>query len=102
MAEFVTMKVSHLDLVTLLTQVGTNIKDGGRWAMVGVATREQGEAIIKALHLLEVKGREITVKWKEEGMWACPDPTCGKSNFDIRDDCVRCGLNKIKFAKIRA
>ena len=49
-----------------------------------------------------MKGREITVKWKEEGMWICPDPTCAKSNFDIRDDCVRCGLNKSKFAKSRA
>ena len=47
--------------------------------------------------LSQVKGREITVKWKEEGMWTCPDPACAKSNFDERPECVRCGLLKSKF-----
>ena len=41
-----------------------------------------------------VKGREITVKWKEEGMWTCKDPSCGKSNFDIQVECVRCKLKR--------
>ena len=41
-----------------------------------------------------MKGREITVKWKEEGMWTCHDPSCGKSNFDICVECVRCKLKK--------
>jgi hypothetical protein len=49
--------------------------------------------------LREVKGREITVKWKEEGMWTCPDPTCAKSNFDEREECVQCKLPKSKFVK---
>ena len=44
----------------------------------------------------EVKGREITVKWKEEGMWTCKDPSCGKSNFDIQVECVRCKLKRNK------
>ena len=42
----------------------------------------------------EVKGEEITVKWKEEGMWTCKDPSCGKSNFDIQVECVRCKLKR--------
>ena len=41
-----------------------------------------------------MKGREITVKWKEEGMWTCKDPSCGKSNFDIQVECVRCKLKR--------
>ena len=49
------------------------------------------------LRLSQVKGREITVKWKEEGMWTCPDPACAKSNFDERPECIRCGLNRSKF-----
>ena len=47
----------------------------------------------------EVKGREITVKWKEEGMWTCKDPSCGKSNFDIQVECVRCKLKRHKWIR---
>ena len=47
----------------------------------------------------EVKGREITVKWKEEGMWTCKDPSCGKSNFDIQLECVRCKLKRHKWIR---
>jgi hypothetical protein len=79
-------------------RVGCNIKDGGKWAMLAMESRAGGEAVIAGLHLTEVKGREITVKWKEEGMWTCPDPVCGKSNFDDRDECVRCKLTKSKFS----
>jgi hypothetical protein len=37
------------------------------------------------------------VKWKEEGMWTCEDPTCAKSNFDEREECVQGKLPKSKF-----
>ena len=37
--------------------------------------------------MTELKGREIVVKWKEEGMWICADPTCRKMNFEERDAC---------------
>ena len=79
-------------------RIGSNIKDGGKWAMLSMETRAGGEAVIEGLHLKEVKGREIIVKWKEEGMWTCPDPTCAKSNFDVTEVCVQCKLPKSKFA----
>jgi hypothetical protein len=93
--------------------VGCNVKDGGKWAMLSMESKAAGEAVIGELHLRsllltllsvleqlrEVKGREITVKWKEEGMWTCPDPTCAKSNFDEREECVQCKLPKSKFVK---
>jgi len=77
-------------------KVGVNVKDGGKYAFLGMESREAGDAVIEALHLQEVKGREITVKWKEEGMWTCKDPSCGKSNFDIQVECVRCKLKRHK------
>ena len=78
--------------------------DGGKFALVGMESREGGEAVISALHLTEVKDREITVRWKEaerevlKGMWTCPDPACRKINFDKQDKCFRCGLNRGRFA----
>ena len=30
---------------------------------------------------MEVKGREIFVKWRDDGVWLCPDPTCQARNF---------------------
>ena len=77
----------------MILQVGT-CNDGGKWAILNMVEKEGGERIIQGLHLTEVKGREITVKWKEEGMWTCHDPSCGKSNFDICVECVRCKLKK--------
>lgn len=79
-------------------RLGTNVKDGGKWAMVAMGSREGGQSVIAGLHLKEIKGREITVKWKEEGMWTCPDPACGKSNFDERDQCIRCKMLKSKIS----
>ena len=74
-------------------RIGSN-HDGGKWAMLNMGDKEQGQRIIDGLHLFELKGREITVKWKEEGMWTCPDPTCRKMNFDERDACIQCRLKK--------
>eukprot|EP00092_Neocalanus_flemingeri_P094610 GFUD01120310.1.p1 GENE.GFUD01120310.1~~GFUD01120310.1.p1 ORF type:complete len:157 (+),score=53.31 GFUD01120310.1:57-527(+) len=78
---------------------GTNY-DGGKWAILNMVDKEGGENVIKGLHMTEMKGREIVVKWKEEGMWTCADPTCRKSNFDERDACVQCRLplKKMKVA----
>ena len=36
-------------------KVGVNIKDGGKWAMLGMDSKEGGEAVIKGLHLYEVQ-----------------------------------------------
>ena len=44
-------------------------RDGGKWAMVNVRDKEEGQKIIDGLHMSQLKGRELTVKWKEEGMW---------------------------------
>ena len=62
--------------------------------MVGMEDRAGGEAVIRALHQRQVEGRAVTVKWKEEGMWTCPDPTCGKANFEDRERCVACRLRR--------
>ena len=72
-------------------KVGTCM-DGGKWALLNMEDKEGGENVIKGLHMMEMKGREITVKWKEEGMWMCADPSCKKMNFDERDACVQCRL----------
>ena len=32
---------------------------------------------------MEMKGREITVKWAGEGMWTCLDPACNKKNHEV-------------------
>ena len=72
-------------------KVGANM-DGGKWAILNMVDKEGGENVIKELHMTELKGREIVVKWKEEGMWTCADPTCRKMNFEERDACVQCRL----------
>ena len=74
-------------------RIGTNY-DGGKWAMLNMVDKEQGQKVIDGLHMFELKGREIIVKWKEEGMWTCADPTCRKMNFDERDACIQCRLKK--------
>ena len=66
-------------------------------------SKEGGEAVIRALHLTEVKDRAITARWKEErevlqGTWTCPDPACRKANFDGQGRCFRCGLDRARFA----
>ena len=35
----------------------------------------------RVLDEMEVKGREIFVKWRDDGVWICPDPTCQTRNF---------------------
>ena len=35
----------------------------------------------RVLDEMEVKGREIFVKWRDDGVWICPDPTCQARNF---------------------
>ena len=72
-------------------KVGTNM-DGAKWAVLNMLDKEGGENVIRGLHMTELKGREIVVKWKEEGMWTCADPTCRKMNFEERDACVQCRL----------
>lgn len=74
-------------------RIGSNY-DGGKWAMLNMVDKEQGQSVIDGLHMFELKGREIIVKWKEEGMWTCADPTCRKMNFDERDACIQCRLKK--------
>ena len=73
-------------------------KLGSRWALVNMETREGGETVIKALDEVEVKGREIYVKWRDSGMWTCPDPSCGQKNFLSNDACFRC---KFPFEKVK-
>ena len=68
--------------------------DGGKWAFVNLEKRETGEAAIKELHDFSMKGREIMVKWAEEGMWTCRDPVCNKKNQDYLEVCVQCKLSK--------
>ena len=65
-------------------------KFGSRWALVNLETKEGGEKVIKALDEQEVKGREIFVKWRDDGMWTCPDPSCGAKNFMTAEACFRC------------
>ena len=69
-----------------------NMKFGAKWAVLNMVDKEGGENVIRGLHMTELKGREIVVKWKEEGMWTCADPTCRKMNFEERDVCVQCRL----------
>jgi len=47
--------------------------------------------ITKELKGEEVKGREITIKLKDEGMWRCPVPDCNKRNFETNPNCLECG-----------
>merc|ERR1712150_168801 len=72
-------------------KVGTSV-DGSKWAFVNLNTKEEAVNAIKALKGEEVKGREITVKLKDEGMWRCPDPSCNKRNFENMANCVECDL----------
>ena len=60
--------------------------------------KEGGTKAIKMLDEQEVKGREIFVKWKDDGMWTCPDPSCGNKNFLTSEACFRCRYpaNKLK------
>ena len=69
-------------------------RDGGKWAMVNVRDKEEGQKIIDGLHMSQLKGRELTVKWNEEGMWKCRDPSCRKWNFEEREKCIKCNLKK--------
>ena len=48
-------------------RIGSNY-DGGKWAMLNMVDKEQGQSVIDGLHMFELKGREIIVKWKEEGL----------------------------------
>ena len=73
-------------------------KFGSRWALVNMETKAGGEAVIRGLDEMEVKGREIFVKWKDSGMWTCPDPSCGSKNFLGNDNCYRC---KFPFSKVK-
>ena len=63
---------------------------GSGWALVNMDTKEGGEEVIRSLDEVEVKGREVFVKWRDDGMWACPDPSCGARNFDTAEACFRC------------
>ena len=74
-------------------RIGSNY-DGGKWVILNIGDKEQGQKIIDGLNMFDLKGREIIVKWKDEGMWTCADPTCRKMNFDERDACIRCRLKK--------
>ena len=73
-------------------------KFGSRWALVNMETKAGGEAVIRGLDEMEIKGREIYVKWKDSGMWTCPDPSCGAKNFLGNDNCYRC---KFPFSKVK-
>ena len=77
---------------------GANM-DGAKWALLNMVDKEGGQNVIDKLHLTELKGREIIVKWKEEGMWTCADPSCRKMNFEERDACVQCRLPVRKMTK---
>ena len=49
------MKVSSFFSVIIglftLAKVGVNVKDGGKYAFLGMESREAGDAVIEALHL---------------------------------------------------
>ena len=49
------MKVSSFFCVIIglftLAKVGVNVKDGGKYAFLGMESREAGDAVIEALHL---------------------------------------------------
>ena len=48
------MKVSFLWCAigpSTLAKVGVNVKDGGKYAFLGMESREAGDAVIEALHL---------------------------------------------------
>ena len=49
------MKVSFYFCVLVglstLAKVGVNVKDGGKYAFLGMESREAGDAVIEALHL---------------------------------------------------
>ena len=80
-------------------------KFGSRWALVNMMTKEAGSKAIKMLDEQEVKGREIFVKWKDDGMWTCPDPSCGSKNFLLSEACFRCKYpaSKLKpFIKVQS
>ena len=74
-------------LVETETQVKiVHIKSGtdkytSKWALVNLEKKEDGEKLIRGLDEMEVKGREIFVKWRDDGVWICPDPTCQARNF---------------------
>ena len=76
--------------------------DGGKWAFVNLESRITGEKAIAELHELPMKGRDITVKWSDEGMWNCRDPTCNKRNHDYMDICVQCKLPKTAAKTVQA
>jgi len=76
-------------------KVGTSV-DGGKWAFVNMTTVAEAEKAVQELNCFEVKGREITVKLKNQGMWKCPDPTCNRRNFDDNLLCIECDFPKAK------
>ena len=45
--------------------------------------KKTGNDDCRELHDMEMKGREITVKWAGEGMWTCLDPACNKKNHEV-------------------
>ena len=78
-------------------KTGTD-KFSSRWALVNLEKKEDGQKLIRwdsnklltlgTLHIVsreldefEVKGRDIFVKWRDDGVWICPDPTCQMRNF---------------------
>merc|ERR1712029_610836 len=66
----------------LVVNVRTGLdKFGSRWALLNMETKESGAKVIKNMDELEVKGREIWVKWRDDGTWTCPDPSCRARNF---------------------
>ena len=59
-------------------------------ALVHMETKESGVKVIKEMDEMELKGREIFVKWRDDGMWTCPDPSCGYKIFLGHDAFYRC------------
>ena len=94
------------DVKNLVTEHGGQVahvksgldKFGSRWALVNMETKESGNTVIKQMDELEIKGREIFVKWRDDGMWTCPDPSCRNKNFETVEYCYRC---KFPYSKIK-
>ena len=77
---------------------------GATWALVHMETKESGAKVIKEMDEMELKGREIFVKWRDDGMWTCPDPSCRYKNFLGHDACYRCRFPVSKlnlFSKVK-
>ena len=42
----------------MIFKVGVNVKDGGKYAFLGMESREAGDAVIKALNLQVISDRD--------------------------------------------